>query len=166
VAIKSDRERQRRPAGAVLDAAGQPVAICLRHGVDVIDELAQRVIADGLLVRQVDPNTPLAGTVVDAVPGFPLRSRAGATTEDARGGAAVIAPAKPNLDRSPRSERPPLDINAGALERAGLDARWRAPPPNTGTRLANIRANRLTVQARPHHINVCRQARSPRNDPH
>jgi len=35
-------------------------------------------------------------------------------------------------DRSPRSERRLPDINAGLLQRAGLDARWRAPPPAIG----------------------------------
>ena len=42
----------------------------------------------------------------------------------------VTAPATPGpSDRSPRSDRWPLDIDAGVLQRAGLDARCRAPPP-------------------------------------
>ena len=72
VVVGSDRVRQRRQVDDVLDEARRPGAIGLRHGVDVIDERAQRVIADGCTVRHVDPDTPLAGIVVDAVPGFPL----------------------------------------------------------------------------------------------
>ena len=42
----------------------------------------------------------------------------------------VTAPAKSDpSDRSPRSDRRPLDIDAGVLQRAGLDVRCRAPPP-------------------------------------
>ena len=43
----------------------------------------------------------------------------------------VTAPAKSDpSDRSPRSDRRPLDnIDAGLGQRAGLDARCRAPPP-------------------------------------
>ena len=42
----------------------------------------------------------------------------------------VTAPAKSDpSDRSPRSDRRPLDIDAGLPQRAGLDARCRAPPP-------------------------------------
>ena len=58
VVVRSDREWQRRQVGAVLDAAGPPGGIGLRHGVEVNDEPARRVIADGCTLWHVDPDTP------------------------------------------------------------------------------------------------------------